>query len=209
MDICYIIIIIILVLLFVGYFINTSDHFATDLESIANIASIYNTNKMKVTNLDVTNDTKTFNLRALSNITADSLDVRYFNLLPRGIIALWAGEPWELPSGWLLCNGQYGTPDLRARFVVGYGQGVGLSNYGMNAKGGEESVTLTTAQMPAHSHSHNFYNAGLHHHGHWNEGQIMANGTPVLNSQTNNTGGSQAHENRPPYYALAYIMRDV
>ena len=54
MDICYIISIVIIILLVVGYFINTSEQFATDLEAISNIASIYNTNNMKLTNLDVT-----------------------------------------------------------------------------------------------------------------------------------------------------------
>lgn len=43
-------------------------------------------------------------------------------------------------------------PDLRSRTIVGAGQGPGLLNYTQGASGGLETVTLTTAQLPAHSH---------------------------------------------------------
>ncbi len=81
------------------------------------------------------------------------------------------------PVGWQLCDGTllqiannevlytllgttyggdgqttFGVPDLRGRTIVGTGQGPGLQNYIMGQKSGTETVTLTTANMPAHSH---------------------------------------------------------
>jgi microcystin-dependent protein len=65
-----------------------------------------------------------------------------------GMIMLWSGSIASIPSGWALCNGSGGTPDLRDRFVVGAG-----SSYAVNATGGATTVTLSTANMPAHTHS--------------------------------------------------------
>ena len=61
------------------------------------------------------------------------------------------------PSGWAICNGQNGTPDLRDRFIVGAG-----SAYSVNNTGGANSVTLTEAQMPSHNHS--FSGSSSHSH---------------------------------------------
>lgn len=85
-----------------------------------------------------------------------------------------------VPRGWASCQGQlmpinqhralfsligttyggdgrttFALPDLRGRVLIGAGQGPGLSNYREGAKGGQESFTLTVAQMPAHNHSFN------------------------------------------------------
>lgn len=82
------------------------------------------------------------------------------------------------PQGWHVCDGallqimqnqalysilgvQYGgdgkttfaLPDLRGRTVIGAGVGPGLANRVQGAKGGSETVTLTTAQIPAHAHT--------------------------------------------------------
>lgn len=84
------------------------------------------------------------------------------------------------PRGWALCNGQllpiaqnqalfsllgtmhggngqttFGLPDLRGRVPMGFGQGPGLSNYAIGETGGSETVTLTQAQLPAHTHTVN------------------------------------------------------
>lgn len=47
----------------------------------------------------------------------------------------------------------FAVPDLRGRVPVGQGQGTNLSNYNLGQNGGTETVTLTTANMPAHTHS--------------------------------------------------------
>src|ERR671926_36943 len=82
------------------------------------------------------------------------------------------------PKGWAWCNGQllpisqntalfsvlgttfggdgkstFALPDLRGRVPISSGQGPGLEAYSLGQKGGTERVTLTSAQMPAHSHA--------------------------------------------------------
>ena len=176
--------------------------------------------------------------------------------IPVGGIIMWSGAVGSIPTGWALCNGSSGTPDLRDRFVVGAG-----SAYTPGNTGGSDGVTLTTDQIPSHSHSGSTGSAGSHSHtasssstvtdpghlhtwnfyqGGWNTGTsgntCVANnlGTVDRNTSTaftgitvattttvnsggthdhsvtlTNTGGGSSHENRPPYYALAFIMRTV
>jgi microcystin-dependent protein len=68
--------------------------------------------------------------------------------IPSGVILLWSGSVATIPSGWALCNGSSGTPDLRNRFVVGAG-----STYSVGDTGGSATSTLTTNELPAHTHS--------------------------------------------------------
>src|SRR5512136_2572601 len=92
-----------------------------------------------------------------------------------GEIRMFAGN--FAPQGWMFCEGQllpisqydalfnligttyggdgintFALPDLRGRVIVGPGQGSGLSNYVLGQQGGVETVTLTTNQIPQHSH---------------------------------------------------------
>lgn len=94
------------------------------------------------------------------------------------LICLW-GPTWA-PRSWALCHGQLlpiasntalfsligdlyggdarttvGLPDLRGRIAVGAGQGPGTSMYRQGAKYGQETVTLTTLEMPVHNHPAN------------------------------------------------------
>ena len=156
--------------------------------------------------------------------------------IPSGFIGIWSGASNAIPSGWYLCNGSNGTPDLRDRFVVGAGNGYSVGN-----TGGSASVTLSTANLPSHSHggaSHNHTvsgTTGSDTHNHTIESATSIGGGSRVTSQnstgntastTNNThthsfsgttssasgttgstGSGTAHENRPPYYALCYIMK--
>lgn len=151
--------------------------------------------------------------------------------VPRGGIIMWSGAADAVPAGWALCNGASGTPDLRGRFIVGAG---GVYNPGDT--GGAESVTLTEAQIPAHNHGVNLNTdqQGAHTHqynqasvwavvpssGTLTRGYIESVTTPPqettgsggvhghnVSGNTGQKGGGAAHENRPPYFALAYIMR--
>jgi microcystin-dependent protein len=70
------------------------------------------------------------------------------NAIPAGIISMWSGSIGAIPAGWALCDGTGGRPDLRDRFIVGAG-----SAYAIGNTGGFNTVTLTTAQIPSHSHN--------------------------------------------------------
>lgn len=78
-------------------------------------------------------------------VTADQSKLNYAstNPFPVGGIILWSGLLTAVPTGWALCDGTQGTPDLRNRFVVGAG---GL--YTKGALGGTKD-----AVVPAHSHT--------------------------------------------------------
>lgn len=155
-----------------------------------------------------------------------------------GEITLFAGN--FAPRGWMFCDGQvlpissnqalfsilgttyggdgrttFSLPYLRGRTPINAGSGPGLSSYRIGDKGGMEMVTLTTAQMPAHTH-------GLSANtGYGNtpnpDGAVSAKTTsPAYKTGASNTtmnnaaigyeGGGQAHENRPPYLAVHYII---
>ena len=97
-------------------------------------------------------------------------------------------------------------------------------SYGVGDSGGANSVTLTSAQMPSHYHfafssgnvghlrNTSNLNSGNHpvqwyRSSNLNEAyNISAGYTPNV-GRTSNTGSSTAHENRPPYYALCFIMK--
>ena len=64
-----------------------------------------------------------------------------------GMIILWYGDTSNIPGGWVLCNGQNSTPDLRDRFVIGAG-----NNFTAGSTGGSNSVTLSEANLPSHRH---------------------------------------------------------
>lgn len=141
--------------------------------------------------------------------------------IPAGVIIIWKGSVGTIPTGWVLCDGNNGTPDLRDKFVAGAG-----NTYAVGASGGANTVTLTTAQMPAHNHT--LLSSGDHQHyvrevvrgeeGSSGDDQTVGSYTESgVNKYTNyagdhnhvmgNAGSGAAHENRPPYYALAFIMK--
>lgn len=142
--------------------------------------------------------------------------------VPVGGIIIWT-KP-ELPDNehWAVCDGSTNKnyigklPDLRARFVVGVNPA--NADYELNATGGAETVTLTTDQIPGHRH---YYAGDDELEGiettldctssagstdkHYDADSKMSGKSKVY--KTSSTGGGKSHENRPPYYALYYIMR--
>ena len=150
--------------------------------------------------------------------------------LPSGVIVVWSGAANAIPSGWYLCNGSNGTPDLRGRFVVGYSNTD--SDYDVGDTGGSASVTLTSAQMPNHAHFFSTTTGGGDHVHQYIDQYVVINAgyrpwpannndcqqrnvntsgsgahTHLVTGTTNQEGGGASHENRPPYYALCYIMK--
>ena len=135
--------------------------------------------------------------------------------VPIGSIIAFHGE--TPPERWKICNG-VGTyipegntnavpiPDLRGRFVVGYHDS--NADYDVDDTGGSESVTLTVNQIPAHTHTHT---KATHPSGSGPEQNQSGGPEDRTNfgdtGTTSSTGGGQSHENRPPYYALCYIMK--
>jgi microcystin-dependent protein len=76
-----------------------------------------------------------------------------YSHVPRGIIVMWSQE--NPPEGWAICDGTNGTPDLRAKFIVGVGthyENGETHIYNLKQAGGEAKVTLNINQMPRHSH---------------------------------------------------------
>ncbi len=79
--------------------------------------------------------------------------------LPRGSIVAWASN--NIPKGWVLCDGNNGTLDLRGRFIYG----IDPSKNKIGDKGGAETHTLTGNEMPSHNHTASTSNGGEHSHG--------------------------------------------
>jgi microcystin-dependent protein len=132
------------------------------------------------------------------------------NAFVAGMIMLWSGSSASIPSGWLLCDGSSGTPDLRNRFVVGAG-----STYAVGATGGSADAIVV-------SHTHSVTDPG-HTHGlpaapncdnsiKDKDGGLQQQGSFVTSSAVtgisiNSTGSSGTNANLPPYFALCYIMK--
>ncbi len=115
-------------------------------------------------------------------------------------------------------NGQitFALPNLQGRAPIGYGQGNGLSNISIGQAGGQENVTLTLAEMPAHTHTGNvILGSGLANNANGTGNNFAANtgGTSIYNSgalgddmAANVTivsiGGNQPHNNMSPFLVL-------
>jgi len=148
------------------------------------------------------------------------------------------------PRGWAFCNGQllpisqntalfsligttYGgdgrtttaLPNLEGRAPMQPGRGPGLTDRRLGQRGGVETVTLTEAQMPNHSHTmradgstggplggganaadpvDNFLGATVKYQ--------SSSSSPVSMEELSHTGGSQAHNNMQPYLTMNFII---
>jgi microcystin-dependent protein len=159
-----------------------------------------------------------------ANLSTFTNDTNYITLaqvpLVTGMILMYTGS--TAPSGWALCDGQNGTPDLRDRFIVGTG-----STYSSGNTGGANTNTLTTSQLPSHTHTFSGSNTHNHSYSRLNSANDE-NGSPVgtggsagnnfgnrstgnatitISGNTGSVGSGSSVENRPPYYALAFIMK--
>lgn len=100
------------------------------------------------------------NLQELKSFVDTELE-KSKHTIPVGLISMWAGSIANIPTGWKLCDGTNGTPNLTDRFVLG-----AKTNAEIGKTGGEEKVTLTEVQMPTHKHTGGTSSAGSHSHQH-------------------------------------------
>jgi len=144
------------------------------------------------------------------------------------------------PAGWAFCAGQlmpisendalfnligttyggdgqvtFALPDLQGRLPMHMGQGSGLSNRTLAETGGVETVTLTTNQIPIHSHAPlavaGSGNQATPQNGVWAGAatSIYTTNPPSLamNATLGGiTGGSQPHDNMMPYLTISFII---
>jgi len=73
------------------------------------------------------------------------------SVLPRGMIMMWNSTAATIPTGWQLCNGTNGTPDLRGQFIVG-STGDATGSYRTGTSGGAAGVALSVNNLPTHTH---------------------------------------------------------
>ena len=113
-----------------------------------------------------------------------------------GMIIAWSGSTASIPTGFVLCDGNNSTPDLRDKFIIGAG-----NNYNVGATGGSKDAILV-------SHSHTTLNFVARSG--YAEPRNFGVGT---DGNCNNTGGTDTQgesgtdKNLPPYHALCYIMK--
>jgi hypothetical protein len=131
--------------------------------------------------------------------------------LPIGTVIMWSnltggniqdlvgtGKPWRVLT------------EMQGRFPVAAAyhdlQSNGLTQYGINSASGEEQVTLTPQQMPPHTHpiktERNTPGGGG-----WDAHRINMVSGIDNGAQTENAGNGLSHENRPPYYALVFLIK--
>lgn len=140
-----------------------------------------------------------------------------YGSIPKGGIIMWSGSPADIPDGWALCDGRGNTPNLRGKFVVGYDRDD--SDYNLTGRvGGAKAVTLTENQMPRHYHEYAGDDMLINIEPgcttmlretttKYDADSTSGNGWHSKVYATSYAGNSQAHENRPPYYVICYIMR--
>lgn len=150
---------------------------------------------------------------------------------PSGGIIMWSGTIASIPSGWYLCNGANGTPDLRDKFIIGANAdsgGAAKTNVtgSYTQTGGSKNAIVvshnhtasSSVSDPGHTHTANTFTVDG-----GNDVRVVGEFTAQatnrnvgINSKTTgisvstsiaSSGSSGTNANLPPYYALAFIMK--
>jgi hypothetical protein len=150
-------------------------------------------------------------LQIIAQLTCEASEGGGGSGVPSGVILMWSGTIASIPSGWVLCNGSNGTPDLRNRFVVAAQQD----------DAGQAKTNLTgalTVSGGSVSHTHGITDP-QHQHAYTNS---LGSGNEILDSSPGGnwiaevtgsvdpapTGITVNSQSAPqPYYALAFIMK--
>jgi hypothetical protein len=143
---------------------------------------------------------------------------------PSGGIIMWSGTIATIPSGWLLCNGSSGTPDLRNRFIIGaFSDDSGTAKTTVTGSatqtgGTKDAIVVShthtaTVTDPGHNHTYETRTGTPPQSGNatacWNGVTSANTGTATTGITVSNstTGSSGTNANLSPYYALAFIMK--
>ena len=150
-----------------------------------------------------------------------------FNFAPEGTLACNGATlaSNSFPALYALLGAAFGgngtttfnVPDLRGRVPMGSGKGPGLTNKVIGNNGGEESTTLTLAQIPAHNHQMNAVTeagntsspagAYLANTGPLDKEYIASGTKTAMNAAViQNAGSGAAHNNLPPYLVLNFYI---
>ena len=137
-----------------------------------------------------------------------------------GMIILWYGNTGNIPTGFVLCDGNNSTPDLRDRFVIGAG-----NNFSAGSTGGNNSLTLTEANLPSHRHfvvsndlgGQNRTNSNVSANNQVRKGtgasnlfegyNLASTGSDAASGRSSAVGSGTPIDNKPAYHALCYIMK--
>jgi len=126
-----------------------------------------------------------------------------------GMIIMWNSTVASIPSGFVLCDGNNSTPDLRDKFIVGAKQddsGTAKTNVtgSLTQTGGSATHPLTEAEMPSHVH-----HVQITTDSSGPFGSVFAAGNNSSQGfvATTSKGSGNAHNNLPPYFALCFIMK--
>ena len=113
-----------------------------------------------------------------------------------GMIIAWSGSVANIPTGFVLCDGNNSTPDLRDKFIIGAGD-----NYAVDATGGSKDAILV-------SHSHTTLQfVGRSGYAEPRNFGVGTDGNCNNTGGTDTQGESGTDKNLPPYHALCYIMK--
>lgn len=134
--------------------------------------------------------------------------------VPVGTVIAFVLLPANIPANWMVCDGSAidakyplaafmtNTPNLCGSTLIGAGTAPSHTTYPLLSKGGEETHTLTVAEMPSHAHNYSYSNpigaSGLYGGSYW--------GPADVTTQTATTGGNGPHNNMQPYVAVSYII---
>ena len=123
---------------------------------------------------------------------------------PSGMVMIWTKGTNNIPSGWALCDGNNGTPDLRNKFVLGVNPNSDKIEFRTPGMGGG-SAKISVGQLPEHTHNVGFI--ALNVQPGIAGGLVDSVGTWNPNTPIKSKPTGSGEDYYPPFVTLAYIMK--
>ena len=123
--------------------------------------------------------------------------------VPSGVIVMWSGSIASIPTGWVLCNGSNGTPNLTDRFVIAADQS-GSYQVGSTGNGSLPATTVTITTTSSLGYGFGVLSVGSGNHYYQPSTGSSPNSVDTLSGSYSFGTGTT---NVAVYYALAYIMK--